>query len=490
MSDMHHFLALDLGAESGRGIVATLAGGKVSMKEIHRFPNRPVRLAGTLYWDFPLLLAECLAAMRKCAESGLRLAGISVDTWGVDFGLLGSDGQLLGNPVGYRDGRTERIHEYSNRFMTTDEVFAATAYEPWAISSLFQLLAMQRDKSPLLEAAETFLNMPDLLLYFLTGRKSSELSIANTSNLLGADCRWAGEVIRRFNLPRKLFGKLIEPATVIGPMTGGVADETGLGDVPVIATCGHDTSAAVAAVPAEGENWAFLSCGTWSILGTMVEAPVIRGCLQRGFTNEYTIGGWYLARNISGLWLVQQLRKKWDRPNDAWDYARMTDEAEKAGQSEKSALVNVADGSLLAPPDMESALVALARKAGGPAPQTRGALVRAVLESLALEYDHRLTVLGELVGRRPQALYMVGGGVHNKLLCQLTADACGVPVYAGADQCTALGNALGQALALDILKSPGQIRQVMRESLRLATYEPKASSMWVQKRKRYQSLPR
>ena len=490
MTDMHQFLALDLGAESGRGELVTLKAGKVEMEEIHRFPNRPVRLGKTLHWDFPFLLAEVTTCLKVCAQRGLKPAGMSVDTWGVDFGLLDEQGALLSNPVHYRDGRTENIHAYSNPIMSQPEIFALTAYEPWAISSLFQLLSLQRDGSPLLKVAGTFLNMPDLFHYFLTGVRASELSIVNTSNLLGTDCQWAEEVIRRFNLPRKLFGKLIEPATVIGPMTGGVADETGLGDVPVIATCGHDTSAAVAAVPAEGENWAFLSCGTWSILGTMVEAPVIRGCLQRGFTNEYTIGGWYLARNISGLWLVQQLRKKWDRPNDAWDYARMTDEAEKAGQSEKSALVNVADGSLLAPPDMESALVALARKAGGPAPQTRGALVRAVLESLALEYDHRLTVLGELVGRRPQALYMVGGGVHNKLLCQLTADACGVPVYAGADQCTALGNALGQALALDILKSPGQIRQVMRESLRLATYEPKASSMWVQKRKRYQSLLR
>ena len=485
MAKEHHFLALDLGAESGRGILVTLKGGKVEMDQVHRWPNRPVRMGGTLYWDFPFLFAEVVSALKAAAERKVDLAGISVDTWGVDFGLLGRDGKLLGNPVQYRDSRTENIHEYSNKTMSVDEIFAATAYEPWAISSLFQLLAMQRDGSPLLDVAETFLNMPDLFNYFLTGIKACDMSIVNTANLLATDCTWADEIIERFGLP-KMFPEFVRPASVLGPLTGEVQEVTGLGDVPVIVTCGHDTSAAVAAVPGQGENWAYLSCGTWSILGALVDEPIATPqCLELGFTNEYTIGGWYLGRNILGLWLVQELKRKWDTASDPWDYPRMTAEAAEA---ESSALVNCADESLMAPPDMEEALGKLIRDSAQDAPAGRGGLVRCVLESLALEYDRSLESVGALTGRKQQALYMVGGGIHNKLLCRLTANACGVPVHAGADQCTAMGNALGQALSLGILKDREDIRRVMRNSFETTTYEPQDQEAWSEKRKAYRRL--
>jgi len=482
----NHFLALDLGAESGRGELVTLREGKVHMEEVHRFWNRPVRLGGTLYWDFPYLFGEVLEAMRACRGRGIKLSGLSVDTWGVDFGLLGPDGALLGNPVHYRDGRTEGIHEYSDPIMSRDEIFAATAYEPWAISSLFQLLSMQRAGSPFLELAEAFLNMPDLFHYFLTDRKVSERSIVNTSNLMGTDGQWAEEVIRRFSLRREMFHELIDPATVIGPMREDIRREVGLEDVPVIASCGHDTSAAVAAVPGEGESWAYLSCGTWSILGALIDEPIATPrCLELGYTNEYTVGGWYLGRNILGLWLIQELRRKWDQSDDPWDYQRMTAEAEKA---KAVAFLDAADESLLAPPEMEEAQLALIARTGQPTPAGRGELVRCVLESLALEYNVRLDALGELIGRRPEAIYMVGGGTANKLLCQLTADACGVPVFAGVDQCTALGNALGQAVALGILRDRAEMQQVVRNSFQLAAYEPQDAGLWAQKRQRYDEL--
>jgi len=486
MAETHQFLAMDFGAESGRGILATLRGGKIEMEELHRFPNRPVRLAGTLHWDFPFLFAEMLESMRLCAARGAKIEGVSVDTWGVDFGLLGSDGRLLGNPVHYRDGRTEKIHEYSEPRMPLARIFERTGYEPWALASLFQLLAMQRDRSPLLDAAESFLNMPDLFTYFLTAQKRNEMSIVNTSNLMDVDCLWAEDIMKAFGLPRKLFGELIKPATVVGPLRADVAAQTGLGEVPVIATCGHDTSAAVAAVPAEGNDWAFLSCGTWSILGSLVAHPInTPRCLELGFTNEYTIGGWYLARNILGLWLVQELRRKWDKSSEPWDYSRMTAEAAKA---KSVALIDTADASLVAPPDMEEALLALVRKSGQTLPGGRAELVRCVLESLALEYAYRLDAVGELTGKRPAALYMVGGGIRNELLCRLTADACGVPVHAGADQCTALGNALGQALALGMLSGPSDIRRVMRNSYEVKTYAPADANAWTEKRARYAKL--
>jgi len=486
MAERRWFLALDLGAESGRGELVCLAGGKVTMEEVHRFPNRPVRLAGTLHWDFPFLFAEVLAALRAGADKGVKISGIGVDTWGVDFGLLGDDGGLLGNPVHYRDGRTQDIHSYSDPIMSREEIFALTAYEPWAISSLFQLLAMQRAGSPLLRMAQTFLNMPDLFNYFLTGVKASDRAILNTSNLMGTDRTWAGQVIKRFKLP-EMFSKIVEPGTVLGPLSDPVRQEVGgLDGVPVIAACGHDTSAAVAALPGEGEDWAFLSCGTWSILGCLIDEPVATPrCLELGFTNEYTLGGWYLARNILGLWLVQQLRRKWDSSGDSWDYARMTAEATK---SKGGLLVDAADESFLAPADMEKALLDWIAASGQAAPAGRGQLVRCVLESLALEYARRMDSVAELVGRKQRALYMVGGGTANKLLCQLTANACGVPVYAGADQCTALGNGLVQAVALGILKDRDEIHQVMRDSFKLTQYDPQDSSMWADKAGRYAKL--
>lgn len=486
MSDSHTFLALDLGAESGRGILITLSGGKADMEELHRWPNRPVQMGGTLYWDFPFLFGEVVEALRACAARGVEPAGISVDTWGVNYGLLDRNGRLLSNPVHYRDKRTDGIHAYTDPIMSRDEIFALTAYEPWQIASLFQLASLRRDGSPLLDVAETFLNMPDLFHYFLTGVARSEMSIANTSNLMGTDCRWSEEIIQRFELPRQMFAELVEPCTVLGPLSGELQELTGLGAVPVVATCGHDTSAAVAAVPGEGENWAFLSSGTWSILGTLVEAPVATPrCLELGFTNEYTVGGWYLARNISGLWLIQELRRKWDTSGDRWDYERMTREASEA---RRGPLVNAAEESLLAPDDMEGALLALIRASGEDAPACRGELVRGVLQSLALEYNYRVNALGELTGRRADAIYLVGGGIKNRLLCQFTADACGIPVHAGADQCTALGNGLAQALALGALGAPADIRQVMRASSDMATYQPTDHDAWAGRRERYAAL--
>ena len=290
-----HFLAMDYGAESGRGELVTLQGGKITLKEIHRFPNRPVRLAGTLHWDLPYLFAECLAAIRQTAGGGVKLAGIGVDTWGIDFGLLDAAGRVLGNPVHYRDSRTDNIHRYTNRIMSTDAIFQATANEPWAIGTLMQLAAMKRQKNPLLDVADGLLHMNDLFSYLLSGVRAHDVSNIGTGNLLGADRKLCGTVIKAFGLPRRLFGTLIEPGTVLGPALPGVQKETGIGGVPVIAAAGHDTAAAVAAVPGEGENWAFISCGTWSILGTLLDKPVTDvAVLRRGFTNEPTVGGWYM----------------------------------------------------------------------------------------------------------------------------------------------------------------------------------------------------
>lgn len=489
MANEQHFLAVDLGAESGRGELVTLSGRKVSMRELHRFPNTPVRLASTLHWNFLSLYAEVLNCLRACAQQDIRLSGISIDTWGVDFGLLGRDDVLLSSPVHYRDARTEGIHARAAAVMPIEEIFDATALQTMPINTLFQLHAMQLADSPVLEAAETLLMMPDLFGFYLTGVKASELSIAQTSQLIGLDGRWSETVIGKFHLPEKIFPRLIEPAGILGELKADVAEAVHLPVTPVIACAGHDTGAAVAAVPGEGNDWAFLSCGTWSILGSLVDKPVhSRACYEAGFTNEITYGrpwGWYLGRNIFGLWLVQELRRKWDSGADGWDYARMTAEAAKA---EPGPLVNADDPSLLAPADMEAALLQLISRVNQPAPASRGQLVRCVLESLALQYAWGIDMIGSLTGNRPQSLYMVGGGIANKLLCQFTANACGIPVHAGADQCTALGNAMGQAMAVGSLDSPDDIRDVMRNSFTMTTHQPQDQPAWSVKRKRYAEI--
>jgi rhamnulokinase len=482
---MSKHLAFDLGAESGRAVIINLDDQKVTMKQIHRFPNRPTPLAGTLYWDFHFLFAEILHSLRVCAEKNIKIDSIGVDTWGVDFGLLGHDGHLLASPVHYRDKRTDNIHQYSNRTLSTMDIFVESGCEPWQISSLFQLLAMKKDNSPVLQLAQTFLNMPDLVNYFLTGIKASEKSIVSTANLMATDGNWSRKIIEAFGLP-DIFHNLVEPATLLGPLSEQITAKVGLKPIPVVATCGHDTSAVVAAIPAAGKKWAFLSCGTWSILGKLCQKPVTPPeALKNGFTNEYTIGSWFIGRNILGLWLIQELRRKWNTSTDQWDYDRMTKEAAAA---HTDALVDVNDSSLMAPQDMEKALLKLLNKLKQPKPDSRGGLIYTVLQSLALDYACRLEMVNNLTKEPTDALYMVGGGVANKLLCQLTANACRIPVHAGVEQCTSLGNALTQAVALGQLASPEQIRQIMRKSFDLTTYQPKDDALWTGKLRQYKQL--
>ncbi len=483
----HHFLAIDLGAESGRGIIVTLADGQISMEELHRFPSHRVLLGGTMYWNFADLWDGILEAMRVCAKRGLQPDGIGVDTWGVDFGLIDANGDLVGLPVCYRDHRTDDIHAYSDPTMSRAEIFQTTACNPWTIGSLFQLLAMQRDGSPLLKAAETFLTMPDLINFFLTGVKVSEMSELSTSNLMTARGKWARSVICRFKLPRKLFQTdIVKPPALLGPLTEEVQRLSGLGPVPVVATAGHDTGGVVGAVPAKGRKWAFLSCGTWGIIGAMVRKPITTPEAHAyELTNEFGIGGWYLCRNIIGMWLVQELRRKWDKPEDPWDYPRMTDEADAAPHGP---LIPVADPSLLSPDDMEEALAVLIAKTGQGPIESRGQLIRAVRESVALEIATRLEHMLPMFDHEVETLYMVGGAIANKPLCQLIANAAGLPVVAGAPECTAMGNALGVALGLGILERPAQIRQVMRDSIELETYEPQDRDAWRDLRKRYDDM--
>ncbi len=489
MSQQQHFLALDFGAESGRGELVTLSNGKVSMTEMHRFPNRAVRLNGTLYWDFPYLFAEILNAIRACEHEGIELTSIGVDTWGVDFGLLDKNGQLLGNPVHYRDDRTEGMPEYAAETMPLEKIFELTGCQPWRISSLLQLLAMKKAGHPALDVADTFLMMSDLFNFFLTGRKACEVTQSCAGNLLDVDCNWSRDIMDAFELPADMFPKTIEPGQRLGDISRDVAENAGIRSVPVLTACGHDTAAAVSALPHQGRDCAFLSCGTWSILGLLTDKPIVtEACYRDGFTSERTFQGWYLCKNMLGLWLIQQLRAVWDSPSDQWSYPRITDEAAKSASGNWDGLVNVQDDSLLAPQNMEEALTDLLKKSGQGQPPSHGDLARCVLESLALEYSVTLERMIEHYEHRPQMLYIVGGGVANKLLCQYAADACGIEVNAGMDQCTALGNALVQARGMGVLKDDRQVREVVRGSFDFDRYRPQNPDLWAKKKQQYLKL--
>ena len=488
MSDQtHRFLAIDLGADSGRGIIVTLADGAVSMEEVHRFRNRRVELGGTVYWDFPALWDDILHAMRICAERREMLTGIGVDTWGVDFGLIDANGQLLGLPVSYRDHRTDNIHAYSDPIMSRSDIFELTGCNPWPIGTLFQLLAMQRDGSPLLKAADCCLHMPDLINFFLTGVRAAELSNLTTGNLVTVRGKWAKGITNRFKLPKKLFSaEIVKPGTVLGPLSEDVQRLTGLGAVPVVATAGHDTGAVVSAVPAKGKKWAFLSCGTWGIIGAATTQPVATPeAFAAELTNEICTGGWFMCHNTPGMWLLQELRRKWDTPQDPWSYDRMTAEATEAAPGP---LVNVGDASLVAPADMEAALQALANAAGQGKAVSKGQLIRCVLESLVLEYARWLEKLKPMLDHEVETLYMVGGATANKLLCQLLANACGLEVQAGAPECTAMANSLGVAMGLGILAKTRDIRNVMRNSVDIETYQPQNEPQWAKLRGRYAQI--
>jgi len=468
-----NILAFDLGAESGRAVLGTLDGDRLSVHEVRRFPNTPLPLAGHIHWNVYALLDEMKAAMRDAAAStGVRPDSLGVDTWGVDFGLLAKDGGLLGLPFCYRDHRNAGAMEDFFKLVPQPELYQATGIQFMPFNTLFQLYAMVRDRSPQLEAAADLLFMPDLFHYLLTGRKAAEFTIASTSQILDPRTRnWIPGLFQAMGFSRRILQDIIEPGTVIGPLADKLIAETGYRDVPVIATAGHDTASAVAAVPAEGGNWAYISSGTWSLVGVEETAPVISpASLQANFTNEGGVGGTVrFLKNVTGLWLIQGCRRAWSAEG-AVSYEEL---AAAAGDAPRfAALIDPDDPGFLNPPDMPEAVAAYCRRTGQAVPPTRAAMVRAILESLALKYRFVLDQLRAILGHPIEKIHVIGGGARNVLLCQLTADATGLPVVAGPAEATAVGNILVQAMALGLVSSPAGMRRIIRESFPLETYCP------------------
>jgi rhamnulokinase len=479
MASPKKLLAFDLGAESGRGVLGLFDGQRLSLEVVHRFANGPVRTLDALHWDVLHLYAEMLTALRKCAAEHRSVDGLGVDTWGVDFALLGRGGTLLGNPRHYRDPHTEGVMEAAFARVPRADVFRQTGLQFMRFNTLFQLLALQRDRSPLLDAAETLLFMPDLFHYFFTGIKVNEFTDASTSQMLDPNTRqWAYGLVQAFGLPTKILGSIVPPGTVLGPLRASVASETGLNPAPVIAPATHDTGSAIAAVPAQGTSWAYVSSGTWSLMGVELPVPLVNDkALEVNFTNEGGVGGTIrLLKNVMGLWLVQECRRAWERAGTAHGYDELTRLAEAAPPF--VSLLNPDDASFILPPNMPAAMADFCRRTGQPAPHEHGAVVRCALESLALRYRWVLEQLEELTGRRLDVIHVVGGGSQNGLLCQFTADCCNRLVLAGPVEATAIGNVLVQAVGLGILGSLAEAREVVRRSFDVKTYEPRHAEAW------------
>lgn len=487
---MSKYLALDLGAESGRAVVGHLDGERLRLEEMHRFPNGPVQVRGSLHWDVLRLWREIKEGLSKAAGAyGSELKSIGIDTWGVDFGLLAADGSLLGNPYHYRDSRTDGMMEEVFRLVPRSEVYDQTGVQFMQINSLFQLLAMARAGSPLLDAARTFLNMPDLFNYWLSGRKASEFTIATTSQCYDpGKGDWARPLLEKLGIPTGIFCEIVPPGSVLGELLAPVARETDSPSLPIVASAGHDTGSAVAAVPAQDGDYIYLSSGTWSLMGIETQEPIINDTsLEYNFTNEGGVDGTFrFLKNIMGLWLVQECRREWARAGEAYSYDDLTRMAARAPAF--ASIIAPSDSRFLPPGDMPARIRSYCQETSQTVPGSKGEIIRCVLESLALEYRLVAGRLEELAGRRLPVLHIFGGGSKNNLLNQFAADATGRTVVAGPVEATAIGNVLVQALALGHIGSLSEGRDLVRSSFELATFDPAPSAAWEEAFERYSRL--
>jgi len=485
----HHFLAFDLGAESGRTILGKIDADRIMTRELSRFPNGPVQVLGHLHWNIYSLFEEVKKGMKACLEeAGVYPESLAVDTWGVDFGLLAEDGSILGLPLAYRDARTKGAMEEFFERVPKEKIYQWTGIQFLPFNTLFQLYAMVRDKSPVLKNASGLLFMPDLLTYLLTGEKTSEFSLASTSQLLDPHRGiWHEKLLASLGIPRGIMQDVLSPGTVIGTLSPAVAQEIGLEETLVIATASHDTAAAVAAIPASGANWAYISSGTWSLMGLETPRPIInKKALESNFTNEGGVSGTIrFLKNITGLWLLQQCRKEWAKKAPL-TYEELTSLAEEAPAFR--AFIDPDWPNFLNPPSMPEAIRRFCLKTGQTPPLTIPETSRCILESLALKYRLTLSQLRQLTDMPIERIHLIGGGSQNQFLCQLTADATGLPVVAGPAEATATGNIMVQALALGYVASLDDIRKIIRNSFALKSYEPSRAKDWDLAFSRFQNL--
>jgi rhamnulokinase len=481
------YIAVDLGAESGRVMLGRVAEGRLSLEQIHRFGNGPVEEAGTLRWDFDRLLSEIKAGIGRAAkQAGDSVGGIGVDTWGVDFGLLGADGELLEKPYHYRDSRTNGMLDRAFMLMPKRQIYDNTGIQFMQLNSLYQLLAMRLTKSAALIRAKRLLFMADLFSYFLCGRAFGEYTLASTSQMMDMNTgRWSQRIFEKLALPKAIMPQLVMPGTIIGKLTDEIAEEIGCEQIPVIAIGSHDTASAVLGAPGAGERWAYLSSGTWSLMGVELPHAIIDDkTFGYEFTNEGGVENTIrLLKNIMGLWLVQECKRQWQREGQDLSYGELAKMA--AAAKPFFGYVNCDNADFLAPGDMPGRINKCLADTGQRPTQDKGQMVRLILESLALKYRSVLDAIEDVTGRKIDVLHVVGGGIQNELLCQFTADALGRKVVAGPIEATASGNILMQARAAGQLKSIAEAREVIRNSFELKEYQPQNTGLWDKQYKRF-----
>ncbi len=489
------YLAIDMGASSGRHVVGRFDGRKLQLEEVYRFENGGVEMAGSLFWDLPALWAHVRNGMRVAGNRlGRAIVSVGVDTWGVDFGLLGRNDTLLGNPCHYRDGRTNGMMEKAFSIVPREEIFRDTGLQFMQFNSLFQLLAMKLSRSPLLDVAETMLLVPDLFHWLMTGQKSSEFTEATTSQCYDPLKRdWAWDLLRKFDLPAHIFGRIVGPGTDLGGLRPSLAAESGLAAAHVVLPGSHDTASAVMAVPAASKSgqrpdWCYISLGTWALMGVESPQPAVNDkVLELNFTNEGGVGDTFrLLKNIIGMWLVQECRRVWNQAgsNYAWEDLNKLSAAAKPLVS----FINPDARDFLAPENMPDAIRRFCEKTGQPVPPDEGSVLRCALESIAMKFRHVLGMCEDLSGGRIHTVHIVGGGTQNRQLCQAAADACGRRVVAGPIEATAIGNIMVQAVAAGDIGSIAEAREVIRRSFPVEEYQPRDTLAWDEAYERFLGL--
>ena len=474
-------LAIDLGASSGRGIIGRFDGEKLALEENHRFASEPVTIAGSFNWDIMRIFHEIKTAINKCALSSDKdIKSIGIDTWGVDYGLLDKKGKLLTNPVHYRDERTLGIQEQAFKKVSAKKLYGTTGIQFMDFNTVFQLVAELRDNPELCNAADKLLFIPDLLNYFLTGVKRTEYSIASTGALLDAKTRsWAWDIIDSFGIPRKWFTDIAMPGSTVGPLLPSLVDELGDVKANVVNVAAHDTASAVVAVPAVGDDFVYISSGTWSLMGTEIPEPIITDAsFKYNFTNEGGYAGSIrFLKNIMGLWIEQESRRQWKREGKSYTFDELSDMAMASKPCQS--LINPDDPAFVAPGNMPRRICEYCEKTGQHVPENVGEIVRAIFDSLALRYRWAVEAIDDMKGKRTPYINIVGGGCKEAPLCQLCADSCGRPVYAGPVEGTAIGNLLVQAIAAGEIKDLHEARQVIRNSFEIKEYQPRGDAgMW------------
>jgi rhamnulokinase len=498
MSDSQNqqvYLAVDMGASSGRVVAGLFDGAKLQLKDVHRFENGAVTANDNLHWDLLRQWTHICDGLRAAgSEYGDAIKSVGVDTWGVDFGLLGRGDELLGNPYHYRDARTVGMMDAAFAQVSRDEIFAETGLQFMELNTLYQLLAMKESNSAILEAAEAFLMMPDLFHWLLTGQKANEFTDATTTQFYNPQTQgWSTALFDRFGLPTNILGEIAQPGTRLGTLRQSVCDTTGLPGIDVVLPGTHDTASAVMAVPSSSQpsmspDWCYISSGTWSLMGAEIPSPIINDTVSRfNFTNEGGVGGTIrLLKNIAGLWLVQECRRIWKLAGHDYGWSTLGEMSSKSHPL--VSLVNPDDAGFVAPKDMPAAIREYCRKTGQVVPEDEGSIIRCVLQSLALRYRSVLDMLEEMTGNRVETIHIVGGGTQNRQLCQMTADACNRRVVTGPIEATAIGNVMMQAVAAGAVSDIAEARSVIRDSFEMDEYAPRMSAPWDEAYARFEKL--